>query len=121
MVAQTHTADHRHTEVKKLQGTITTMDALSQEGFSEIATIARLVLARLETPEGYRHTDDIAIAFQAIWGKAEMIQNCINSEAESVGCNSVNESFLRRWDAQREAEKETVLARYGNAPRGTAG
>ncbi len=87
--------------------TINFMDCLSQGGFSEISSIAKLALSRLETPDGYQHLDDIANALAAIWGTAERIQNCINSEAELVGCNYVDDAQRRRWDAQH-AHRETV-------------
>ncbi len=112
MAAQSHTVDHRHTEAQKLRNTITTIDALSQEGFSEIAAIAHLALARLETPDGYRHIDDIAHALDAICGKASDIEGCINYEAETVGCHYVNERRRRRWDAQSAAQKEAKGASH---------
>lgn len=88
------------TEVEDLQETILTIDCLAQGGFSEIASIARLALSRLETQDGYRHLDDIANALSAIWGRADDTKNCINSEAGEVGCAFVDEARSRRMAAQ---------------------
>ena len=105
--AQTAALQHTVPEVQNLRNAVEFMDCLSQSGFSEISSIAKLALSRLETPDGYRHLDNIANALKAIWGKADDIQNCINSEAEQVGCNYVDDAQRRRWDAQR-AHRETV-------------
>ncbi|MCO6427121.1 hypothetical protein [Nitrosomonas communis] len=90
----------------KLRFTLFNIDALSQDGLSEISSISRLALASLETPEGYRHMDDIANALRAIWSKAEDIQGCINAQAEDVGCNYVDNAQSRRWAAERKARSE---------------
>jgi hypothetical protein len=52
---------------KQLRETIKLMDCLAQSGFSEISSIAKLALSYLETPDGYRHIDNIANALVAIW------------------------------------------------------
>lgn len=105
MAAQSQAAARQHTlpEVQKLRNAVEFMDCLSQSGFSEIASIAQLALSSLETPDGYRHLDNIANALKAIWGKAEDIQNYISSEAEQVGCNYTDDDQRRRWDALRQA------------------
>lgn len=92
-------------EISRLQSAITDMDALSQEGFSEIAAIARLTLRAMEAPSTTtRDNEDIAQALRTIWGKADDIQNCINCEAENVGCNWMSEASKRRWAAIQEAQ-----------------
>ncbi len=98
MAAQSKTAALQHTapEVQELLNAVEFMDCLSQSGFSEISSIAKLALYHLETSDGYRHLDNI-----------------INSEAEQVGCNYVDDAQRRRWDAQRDAQRahrETVEA-----------
>lgn len=77
--------------VKDLRSTIQGMDALSQEGFTHIASIASLAMLALEaggikTPA----QEDVYQALQVISGKAQDIENCINSEAENVGCNYID-------------------------------
>ena len=98
-------ADASAATTDKLCNAVESMDGLSQDGFSEIAAIAKLALAWLEKPDAYRHMDVTANALSAIWGKAEDIQNCINSQAEEVGCNYVDDAQSRRWAAQRAARE----------------
>lgn len=107
MSKQSQPAGRRHAmpEVQSLRDAVEVMDSLSQEGFAEISSIAKLALSALETPDGYRHMGNIVNAFKAIWGGADDIQNCINAEAEGVGCNYVDEAQGRRWAAERQARK----------------
>jgi hypothetical protein len=91
-------------DTQKLREAIESMDAMSQSGFSEIAAFAGLALSRLETPEGWLNLEDIAYALQAIRSKAQDIENCINWEAEQVGCNYKDAAMCRRLDARRSAE-----------------
>lgn len=51
MAAQSQTAARQHTvpEVQKLRNAVEFMDCLSQGGLSEISSIAKLALSRLET------------------------------------------------------------------------
>jgi hypothetical protein len=95
-------------EVQKLCATIINMDALSQEGFSEIASIASLALLGLEAPGGRRHIDDVINALKAIRGKAYDIKDCIDNEAENVGCKYVDKVYCRRLIAELEAQHELV-------------
>ena len=96
--------------VKQYRDTIQFMDGLSQDGFSQIAAIAKLALMSLETPDGHRSVDDIAHALNAIWAKAAEIQNHINAEAENVGCNHVEAPERRRWAALRTAREQGIAA-----------
>jgi len=89
-------------EIEKLRDTIQLMDNFSQHGFSQIAAIARLTLISMKTPETRRTFDDIAYALELICEKAEHIEDCINGEAESAGCNYINEEERARWAAHRE-------------------
>ncbi|UJO99392.1 MAG: hypothetical protein LZF64_09260 [Nitrosomonas sp.] len=57
----------------------------------------------LRTPSGYRHIDDIATALEAIVYKAQDIQDCVNSQAENVGCNYIDEDERKRWKARDES------------------
>lgn len=96
-------------EVQELRNTIEFMDALSQEGFSQIAAITNLVLTSLRAPEAHLRLDDIATAMLVICGKAIDIQNCINGEAEQVGCNFVeNAERSRRVALRAEREQEAA-------------
>ncbi len=93
-------------DVRALRNAVRNIDGLSQAGFSEIAAIARLALVCLGTPDGYRHLGNLAHALSAICGKANDIQNCINCEAEEVGCNYVNPNRRRRADAEQRFREE---------------
>lgn len=99
-------ADIPHCGSPALRTAVQSIDSLSQAGFSEIATIAKFALAWLETPEGYRHTDNIAYALRAIWNTADDIQNCINVQADEVGCGHVDDAQQRRWEARRIARTQ---------------
>lgn len=86
-----------------LQEAIQTIDALSQEGLSGIASIARLAMSRLETPDGCRHLEDINNALSVIWRMAHDTMNVINAEAGHAGCCYIDEKQARRFNAQRMA------------------
>lgn len=91
-----------------LQNAIQTMDALSQEGFDQIIAISSLILKSLEVPRN--DLEDIAYSIMAIRGKAQDIMNCINGEAENVGCHhSDHESMHKRFDAFRQSCKGDLL------------
>ncbi len=88
-----------NTEIQKLRDTIQLLDNFSQHGFSQIASIARLALESLKVPEASHAMDDIANALEAILDKAEYVEGCINSEAESFGCNYIDRDQRQRWKA----------------------
>ncbi|ADL56030.1 hypothetical protein [Gallionella capsiferriformans] len=92
------------TETQRLRNAINTMDCLSQEGFSSITAIAKLIITSLET-SAIIDRDTIAHAVHAILGKAQDIENCINYEAESLGCNYRSKSDERLHDAHRAGQK----------------
>ncbi len=105
-MANANTTDATASDLHKLRDTVLSIDSLSQNGFSEIATIAKLALARLETPDGYRHLEDPAYALRAIWGNAENTENCINSAAVDIGCNYVDDAQRRRYEARIAHHKQ---------------
>ena len=74
-------------EIRKLRHVITNIDALSQEGFSDIAALAKLALIALDTPDYDRNIAAIARALSTIFGKAQDIENSINHAASEVGCD----------------------------------
>ncbi|KAI3598738.1 hypothetical protein D8I24_5684 [Cupriavidus necator H850] len=103
-MAEANSSNTPCNDVKELRATVNAIDALSHEGFSEIAAIAGLAMASLETPSGCLRMEDIAHALRAIRTKADDIANCINWEAEKVGCNHKDEAQMRRFDARIEAD-----------------
>ncbi len=87
------------TQALKLAAAVDLMDQLAHEGMSEISAIAKLALKSLESPDGYRHLDNIALALQAIWGKADDTQQCIHDQAVEVDCAHVDQAERRRLKA----------------------
>lgn len=100
-------------DVAKLRQVVSDIDCMSQDGFSKISTVAKLALSLLETPEGHSHLDDIATALELISCTAENSQDCINSEAETVGCNYIDEAQRRRWAAALRAGEARKELQHG--------
>lgn len=92
--------------IEDLRSAVYEMDCLAQHVLSEISAIAKLALLSLETPYVYRNPEIIAQALYAILGSSEGIMNCINSEAENVGCNYTDPKAELRHVAKRAASKE---------------
>lgn len=87
MIAQVQAAPIYSEETHRLRNKITDIDALSQEGFSEIAAIARRALKELESISvDARSGHTITQTLVAIEEKAMGIQDCISFEAGAVGC-----------------------------------
>ena len=108
---------------EKLKATIETMDALSQEGFSEISTLASVALKLMETPDAYLWPETIAQLLTTIGNKASIIEDHINSEAESVGCDYKDQSIERRYEARsaaetrkKEQQANPLISATGDAP-----
>jgi len=89
--------------VHQLRSAVETMDSLAQEGFAQIAAIAKLALSHMETAHGWRNPEIIAHALTAIQGKAEVQYDCISHEAREAGGAHVDLAQLRRRDAQRHS------------------
>lgn len=93
---------------EKLREAVTEIDSMSQCALGEIATLAKLALASLETPNGCSDIDSIATVFSAIWGRAGDAKNYINCMAEDVGCHFKDEAMTRRGEALRMAEAAKI-------------
>ena len=107
MATQT-SADTRpstRSEVHQLREAVTTMDSLSQEAFSEIASLAKMALALLEHSDAHLHLFDIGNALAAIRSKADDIKNCINCEADGVDASYVDAARLRRFSVTSQIRK----------------
>ena len=85
-MAQSFSAAHTP-EVKRLRDAITGIDAISQGGFTDIATVAQMALLWLESPNKATHMDVVIQALKLIWCRAEDAEDDINRVAEDVGCN----------------------------------
>ena len=100
----TSTVENMVVDIEKMRGVVNLLDGLSQEGFGQIASVARLALSHLENPRAYDGGHEhIARALEAIVYRAEDIMNLINAEAEGVGCNFVDSGEERRAAAQMAA------------------
>ncbi|PJO37592.1 hypothetical protein CTI10_015695 [Delftia acidovorans] len=88
---------------RDLANTIEMMDGLSQDGFNQIMSIAKLALLSLETPAGNRNLVPLAHALELMAAHAQDTMNCINTHAESVGHPWRDEAHERRSRAAREA------------------
>lgn len=100
------TATTAQVTTEKLQHTIRGMDGMAQDALSEIAAIAKLLLASLENPVVCYDSNTIARALGAIRSKALDAENCITAYAEEMGCNYVDEAFMRRIAARRQPRAE---------------
>jgi len=89
--------------IEQLSEAVSDMDRRSQTTFGEIATVAKLALERLETPNCLRDTETLATVLSLIWNKALDAQNYINCEAERVGCNYQDQAQRKRYEAFRIA------------------
>ena len=81
-----------------LQSTIESIDSLSQYGFSRISSIAKIAIMALESPtQNLKTPENIRNALSAIAGMADDVENCINAEAESVGCDHKESKHVNHW------------------------
>lgn len=96
--------------INELRSAVNTMDYIAQKGLSEISAIAELALLALETTKPYRNPEIIAQALSAILTRSGDIENGINCEAESVGCNFKDSSSELRYVAKRGASEEKSAA-----------
>ena len=88
---------------RDLASAIEMMDGLSQDGFNQIMSVAKLALLSLETAAGQRSFASLAHALELIASHAQESMNCINTHAESVGHPWRDEAHERRNRAAREA------------------
>lgn len=68
-------------ELARLQTRITSMDALSQDGFGQISAVAELAIAALDSSPSVLNARLLMNAFQSILQRANISMELINSEA----------------------------------------
>ena len=93
---------------QRLRFIIKDIDSLAQGAFSEIASFASAALFSLEQPNTYLRgfaMDDIANFLNAIKDRAQTTEDSINSLAEEVGSNYVDEAQRKRWGAKQAADE----------------
>lgn len=100
-------------QIQTLCTTIETMDRLAQVGLNEIEAIARLALLSLETPDGQRNIENVALALHAIVQKADFTCDAITYEADEVGRGYKDDSRMRRVAARSAVLSELDQGRAG--------
>lgn len=108
MAIETPSAEHRPNTPGNLRGALTDVDAMVGNYCDQIASIASLTLARLETPEGYKHLTDLANILTSVRHLAYVTQEYAHNEADSFGCGYVDEAAERRDAAQMEHWREKL-------------
>ena len=88
-------------QLEELKDSINLMDQFAHDGFERIQAIARLALLAMETPEGHRHMETYATAFDAIFATACDFSNLVNYEAGKSGDHYSDPAWRRRADARR--------------------
>ena len=103
--------------IKALSTAVNNIDSLSQEGFGQISAIARLAILSFETPEGHypHHSETLAVALSAVRRIADDIENLINSVAEEVGANHIDEKCSSRRKAHYEGAEQYTQIINGDA------
>jgi len=109
-LTMTSQASTQSDNIDKLRSAVNTMDCIAQKGLSEISAIAELALTALESKKAYRNPEIIAQALNAIFIRSGDIENGINCQAESVGCNYTDPRAELRYAAKRAASEEKSAA-----------
>lgn len=73
-------------DMNVIRAAVTDMDCVAGAAFEEIASIARMSLCWLESPDGQRDLEAIASVFNGIVFIAQNAREIIGLEAERVGC-----------------------------------
>lgn len=86
------------------------VDLLVQHSCAEMASIAQMALAWLETPQGCRQLEVVARALVSIRNNADALADYAGTEAQAVGCGYDDPGELRRGEAA-EAAAQAVAQR----------
>lgn len=92
-------------QIEALKTSMNTMDVLAHDVLTRIASIARLALFSMETPDFYRHVEHVARALEAIKDMADSTQDLIGHEAELHGCGYTDDGYMRRIRAFFENQR----------------
>lgn len=85
--------------IDALRSTVELIDSVSQDAFDRIKALCKLTLLAMEQRARPVEMEDLARVLKQIEQAAEEAENCINVEAENVGCNYKDEEWIRRIDA----------------------
>ncbi len=95
---------------QQLSSALNEVDLLVQQSCAEMASIAQMALAWLETPQGCRQLEVVARALMSIRNNADALADYAGTEARAVGCGYDDEGELRRGEAG-EAAAQAVAQR----------
>ncbi|MBU2755307.1 hypothetical protein HFU84_12150 [Acidithiobacillus sp. CV18-2] len=109
MAIETPSAEHRPSTPAYLRGALTDIDAMVGSYGDQIASIVSITLARLETPEGYKHLADLANVLISVRHLAYAMQEYTHKEADSFGCGAIDEAAARRDAALMEHWRELAI------------
>lgn len=102
--------ESKASELQTLRNTIEDMDALSHSSFSKILTIASLASASLEAALAKGDLTDIWSALSIINQDALEGMDCINVEADKVGCKHARDHSYREKLVMRNRAAESRAA-----------
>ncbi len=100
-------------DIEALKCTVEMVDSIAQDAFSRIKSLCAVTLLAMHQHDRPIALEDIAQILRQIEQASDEAENCINSEAESVGCNYEDKEWHRRI-AARAAWREA--ARAGGVP-----
>jgi len=103
----------KNPDIEALRSTLRLVDNVSNDSFGRIKSLCAVALLAMEQhrkPVDMEHLARILVHIEVVCDDA---RNCINYEAETVGCDYKDEAWLRRIDA-RAAWREA--ARAGGVP-----
>ena len=101
-------APKKSTDVAALQEAAEMMACYADEALADIRAIARCALLALESPSGQRSMQDIAVALEVIWRKADDGYEWIGCEAERVGCGYINAHRVRRIASEMAVHEQNL-------------
>lgn len=103
--------------IDALRSTVELLDSVSQETFARIKALCKVTLLSMEQHARPVDMEDVARVLMQIEQAADEAENCINGEAENVGCNYKDEAWIRRIDA-RAAWRALRAGRVGSVDHG---
>jgi hypothetical protein len=95
-------------EVKNLRVAVTNILGLADDALDQIDAIAMQTILNLGNPDFYRHPETLGNALKAIREKTASASNCIDWEAEQVGCSNPHDDESRWREASRIACERAV-------------
>ncbi|WP_156924333.1 hypothetical protein [Derxia gummosa] len=105
MDASTQPPSRKKMDIARLHAVIEDMDAMAQDGFSRISSLVEVLLCAMESTTRYPSNSSIAHTLLTIQSIADDNENGVNSLAEDMGCNFIDDRQRARWNAEEKAEE----------------